>query len=67
MDVKRNLLYFQDFLNYDEHVEVLRLLEHPWGQPHQAMAGQPAREGIREDRCQDLVHARGASVAGTIR
>jgi hypothetical protein len=65
---REKYLYFQDFLNYYEHVEVLRLLGLPWGEPHQAMAGQFAREGLREDRRPDLVHVRdaGSGMARTI-
>ena len=60
-------LYFQDFLNYYGHVEVLRLFGRPWGKPHQAMAGYHTREGVREDRRPDLVYVRDTSLARTVR
>lgn len=57
---------FQDFLNYNDHVDVLRF--HGWArrESHPAMARWLAQEGVRKDRHANPVHAGDPGLAGAV-
>lgn len=63
----RKGVVFQDFLNYNEFVDVLRFPGRSGRQSDKGVARPPAREGPREDQCPNLVHAGRARVARAVR
>lgn len=63
---RRRVLAFQDFLNYNNHVDVLRFHGCTRRESHPAMARWLTQDGVRKDRHATPVHAGDSCVAGAV-
>lgn len=64
--LRAKVLAFQDFLNYNDCVDVLRLPGRPWCQHHKAVAQQTAGKRPSQNQHQDIVYACSGNLARAV-